>query len=77
MIVAKNIVGSFIGTLIAICFARWIGWLPSYDCIAEQYFVEHHSEIVRGLLILGMAATIIGCLIVAVYAAYRMARTIE
>lgn len=77
MTVAKSMFGAFIGTLIAIYFARWIGWLPSYDCIAEQYFVEHHSEIVRGLLILGMAATTIGCLIVAVYALYRMARTIE
>lgn len=77
MIVVKNIAGSFIGTLIAIYFARWIGCLPSYSYEAERYFAEHHSEIVRGLLILGMAATIIGCLIVAVYALYRMARTIE
>ena len=77
MIVVKNIVGSFIGTLIAIYFARWIGCLPSYDCVAEQYFVEHHKEIVLGLLAVGLAIAVIGCLIVMVYAAYRMARTIE
>ena len=77
MIVAKNIAGSFIGTLIAIWFARWIGWLPSYDCVAARYFVEHHKEIVLGLLVMGLALAVIGCLIVMVYAAYRMARTIE
>lgn len=76
MIVAKNIVGSFIGTLIAICFARWIGWLPSYDCAAAQYFVEHHREIVLGLLMLGLTSAVVGCLIVMVYALYRMSRTI-
>ncbi len=77
MIVVKNIVGAFIGTLAAIYFARWIGCLPSYDCVAEQYFVEHHREIVLGLLMLGLASAVVGCLIVVVYAAYRMARTIE
>ena len=77
MIVAKNIAESFIGTLIAICFARWIGWLPSYDCAAVRYFAEHHKEIVLGMLTVGMALAVIGCLIVVVYAAYRMARTIE
>ena len=77
MIVVKNIVGSFIGTLIAIYFARWIGCLPSYDCAAEQYFVEHHKEIVLGMLAAGMALAVVGCLIVMVYALYRMARTIE
>lgn len=77
MIVAKNVVGSFIGTLIAIYFARWIGWLPSYDCVAARYFVEHHREIVLGLLAMGLALAVFGCLIVMVYAAYRMARTIE
>ena len=77
MIVAKNIVGSFIGTLIAIWFARWIGWLPSYDYAAARYFVEHHREIVLGLLAMGLALAVVGCLIVMVYAAYRMARTIE
>ncbi len=77
MIVAKNMVGSFIGTLIAIYFARWIGCLPSYDCVAAQYFVEHHREIVLGLLMLGLTSAVVGCLIVMVYAAYRMARTIE
>ena len=76
MIVAKNVVGSFIGTLIAIYFARWIGWLPSYDCVATQYFVEHHKEIVLGLLAVGLAIAVIGCLIVMVYALYRMSRTI-
>ena len=76
MIVAKNIAGSFIGTLIAIYFAQWIGWLPSYDCVTAQYFVEHHKEIVLGLLALGLAFAVVGCLIVVVYAAYRMARTI-
>ena len=77
MIVAKNVVGSFIGTLIAICFARWIGWLPSYDCVAARYFVEHHKEIVLSLLAMGLALTVVGCMFVVVYAAYRMARTIE
>ena len=77
MIVAKNIVGSFIGTLIAIYFARWIGCLPSYDCVAARYFVEHHREIVLGLIAVGLALAVVGCLIVVVYAAYRMARTIE
>ena len=77
MIVAKNIAGSFIGTLIAICFARWIEWLPSYDCVAARYFVEHHREIVLCLLAMGLTFAVIGCLFVAVYAAYRMARTIE
>ena len=77
MIVVKNIAGSFIGTLIAIYFARWIGCLPSYSYEAERYFVEHHREIVLGLLALGLAFAVVGCLIVVVYAAYRMARTIE
>ena len=77
MIVAKNIVGSFIGTLIAVWFSRWLGWIPSYDCVAERYFVEHHKEIVLGLLVVGLAFAVVGCLIVAVYAMYRMARTIE
>lgn len=77
MIVAKNIAGSFIGTLIALWFVRWLGWVPSYDCVAERYFVEHHKEIVLGLLAVGLAIAVIGCLIVMVYAAYRMARTIE
>ena len=77
MIVVKNIVGSFIGTLIAIYSARWIGWLPSYDCVATRYFVEHHREIVLGLIALGLALAVVGCLIMVVYAAYRMARTIE
>lgn len=77
MIVVKNVVGSFIGTLIAIYFARWIGCLPSYDCAAARYFVEHHREIVLGLLAVGLTFAVIGCLIVAVYAMYRMARTIE
>ena len=77
MIVVKNIVGSFIGTLIAIWFARWIEWLPSYDYAAARYFVEHHREIVLGLLTMGLALAVVGCLIVMVYAAYRMARTIE
>ena len=77
MIVVKNIVGAFIGTLAAIYFARWIGCLPSYDCVAERYFVEHHKEIVLGLLAVGLAIAVIGCLIVMVYALYRMARTIE
>ena len=77
MIVVKNIVGSFIGTLIAIYFARWIGCLPSYDCVAMRYFVEHHKEIVLGLLAVGLAIAVVGCLIMMVYAAYRMARTIE
>ena len=77
MIVVKNIVGSYIGTLIALGFGRWLGWVPSYDCVAERYFVEHHKEIVLGLLAVGLAIAVIGCLIVMVYAAYRMARTIE
>lgn len=77
MIVVKNVVGSFIGTLIAICFARWVGWLPSYDCAAARYFAEHHREIVLGLLAAGLALALIGCLFMVVYAAYRMARTIE
>ena len=76
MIVAKNIVGSFIGTLIAIYFARWIGWLPPCDYAAARYFVEHHKEIVLGLLAAGLALAVVGCLIVLVYAMYRMARTI-
>lgn len=76
MIVVKNIVGSFIGTLIAIYFARWIGCLPSYDYAAEQYFVEHSREIVFGLLLTGLSLAVIGCLIVMVYALYRMSRTI-
>ena len=77
MIVVKNTVGSFIGTLIAVWFCRWLGWIPSYGCVAEQYFVEHHREIVLGLLMLGLTFAVVGCLFVAVYAAYRMARTIE
>lgn len=77
MIVVKNAVGSFIGTLIALWFVRWLGWVPSHDCVAERYFVEHHKEIVLGLLAVGLAIAVIGCLIVMVYAAYRMARTIE
>ena len=77
MIVAKNIAGSFIGTLAAIYFARWIGCLPSYDCVAAQYFVEHHREIVLGMLMLGLASAVVGCLLVMVYALYRMSRTIE
>lgn len=76
MIVMKNVVGSFIGTLIAVWFCRWLGWIPSYSCVAEQYFVEHHREIVLGLLAAGLALAVVGCLIVVVYAAYRMARTI-
>ena len=77
MIVVKNIVGAFIGTLAAIYFARWIGCLPSYDCAAARYFVEHHKEIVLGLLAVGLAFAVIGCLAALVYAAFRMARTIE
>lgn len=77
MIVVKNIVGSYVGTLIAVWFCRWLGWIPSHDCVAEQYFVEHHREIALGLLATGLAFAVIGCLIVVVYAAYRMARTIE
>ena len=77
MIVVKNIVGSFVGTLIAVWFSRWLGWIPSYGCVAERYFVEHHKEIILGLLAVGLAIAVIGCLIVMVYAAYRMARTIE
>ena len=77
MIMAENIVGSFIGTLIAICFARWIGWLPSYDCVDARYFVEHHKEIVLSLLAMGLAFVVVGGLFGVVYAAYRMARTIE
>ena len=45
MIVVKNIVGSFIGTLIAVWLCRWLGWIPSYGCVAEQYFAEHHREL--------------------------------
>ena len=77
MIVVKNIVGSFIGTLIAVWFCRWLGWIPSYGYEAERYFVEHHREIVLCLLAMGLTFAVIGCLFVAVYAAYRMARTIE
>ena len=77
MIVVKNTVGSFIGTLIALWFVRWLGWIPSYDCVAERYFVEHHREIVLGLIAVGLALAVVGCLIVMVYALYRMARTIE
>ena len=77
MIVVKNIVGSYIGTLIALWFVRWLGWVPSYDCVAERYFVEHHKEIVLGLLAVGLALAVVGCLIVMVYAMDRMVRTIE
>lgn len=77
MTVVKSSIGSFVGTLIAVWFCRWLGWIPSYGSVAEQYFVEHHREIVLGLLAVGMAFAVIGCLIVVVYAAYRMARTIE
>jgi hypothetical protein len=77
MIVAKNIVGSFIGTLIAVWFSRWLGWIPSYDCMAERYFVEHNKEIVLGLIAVGLALAVVGCLILLVYAMYRMARTIR
>lgn len=77
MTVVKSSIGSFIGTLIAVWFCRWLGWIPSYDCVAEQYFVEHYREISLGLLAMGLALAVIGCLIVVVYAAYRMSRTIE
>lgn len=77
MTVVKSSIGSFIGTLIAVWFSRWLGWIPSYACVAERYFVEHHKEIVLDLLAMGLALALIGCLFVVVYAAYRMARTIE
>ena len=77
MIVVKNIVGSFIGTLIAVWFCRWLGWIPSYGYEAERYFVEHNKEIVLGIITAGMALAVVGCLIVMVYALYRMSRTIE
>lgn len=77
MTVWKALIGSYVGTLIAVWFCRWLGWIPSYGCVAEQYFVEHHKEIVLGLLAVGLAIAVIGCLIMVVYAAYRMARTIE
>lgn len=77
MTVVKSSIGSFVGTLIAVWFCRWLGWIPSYGYEAERYFVEHHKEIVLGLLTVGMALAVVGCLIVTVYALYRMARTIE
>lgn len=77
MIVVKNMVGSFIGTLIAMWLVRWLGWIPSYDCVAERYFVEHHKEIVLGLLAVGLALAVVGCLFALVYASFRMARTIK
>ena len=76
MIVVKNIVGSFIGTLIAVWLCRWLGWIPSYGCVAEQYFAEHHREIAIGLLAVGWALGMVCALLVAVYAMYRMARAI-
>lgn len=77
MVFVKSMLGSIFGAIIGIHIVSCLGWLPTYDAKFAMYFAEHHSEIVRGLLILGMAATIIGCLIVAVYALYRMARTID
>ena len=77
MTVLKALIGSYIGSVIGIWFCRWLGWIPSQSFMAEQYFVEHHKEIVLGLLALGLAFAVVGCLIVAVYAMYRMARTIE
>ena len=76
MTVLKAMIGSWIGTVIGIWFCRWAGLIPSRGFAAEQYFAEHYREIVLGLLTAGLSAAIIGCLIVLVYAAYRMARTI-
>ena len=76
MTVWKAMIGSYVGSVIGIWFCRWLGWIPSYGCEAERYFVEHHKEIVLGLLAAGLALAVVGCLIVLVYAMYRMARTI-
>ena len=70
MIVVKNIVGSFIGTLAAICFARWIGWLPSHGFAAEQY-----TEIATGLLAVFFALGIVCALLLVAKAIYLTIRS--
>ena len=77
MTVLKSMIGSYVGALIAIWFCRWLGWLPSYDFAAERYFAEHHREIAIGLLAVGWALGVVCALLVAVYAMYRMARSID
>lgn len=77
MIVAKNIVGSFIGTLIAVWFSRWLGWIPSYDFAAERYFVENWRELSMGILTLGLVAVLACMFSMMVYALWRLLMSIK
>ena len=77
MVFVKSMLGSTFGAIIGIHIVRWLGWLPTYDAKAEMYFVEHHKEIALGLLTVGWALGVAIGLLVAVYAMYRMARTID
>ena len=77
MVFLKSMAGSIIGAIVGIHIVRWLGWLPTYDAKAEMYFAEHHKEIALGLLAVGWALGVVIALLVAVYAMYRMARTID